>query len=75
LEDIVSTPIDDSVLACFRDLDFPADRDDLIRAARHADLSPQIMDALRRLPVKGFSGRYQLQQALSDCLMASETVG
>jgi hypothetical protein len=74
LEDIVSTLIDGSVLACFRDIDFPADRDDLIRAARHAGLSPQIMDALRRLPAKGFNGRYQLQQALSTSLMESEIV-
>lgn len=70
----MSTLIDDSVSTCFRDLDFPADRDDLIRAARQAGLSPQIMDALRRLPPKGFNGRYQLQQALRNCMQESETV-
>jgi hypothetical protein len=64
LEGIVSTLIDDKVLACFRDLDFPADGDDLVRAARQAGLEPQVLDALRHLPAKGFSGRYHLQQAL-----------
>jgi hypothetical protein len=66
--EMVSVIIEESILAWLREIDYPADRDDLIRAAYQAGVPPMFVNALRDLPAKGFNGRYDVQRALGQRL-------
>lgn len=60
----MSTVIEEDVLGCLRGVDYPADRDDLIRIARRAGAPASTLETLRALPRISFNGLYELQRAV-----------
>lgn len=61
----MSTIINEDVIGCLREVDYPADRDDLIRIARRAGTPAATLELLRSLPRRSFNGVYDLQRAMA----------
>ncbi|HWU47917.1 MAG TPA: DUF2795 domain-containing protein [Humibacter sp.] len=64
-EDALATIINEDVIGWLREVDYPADRDDLIRIARRAGTPAATLELLRALPRGNFNGVYDLRRAMA----------
>ncbi|MFI8192027.1 DUF2795 domain-containing protein [Streptomyces sp. NPDC085946] len=54
----------DEVLGALKDVDFPADKDQLLEAARSAGASDEVMSALRGVPPETYTNREDIVRSV-----------